>query len=72
MNGGKKDLDLGQFQAALSVHGRDFAEALFRKLDAGESLCFCKPGHHCGTSQRHMHAKYFGSRHASALSAAAE
>lgn len=36
MKGGKTDLNLAQFQAALSVRGSDFAEALFRKLDAGE------------------------------------
>lgn len=36
LNGGKTDLDLAQFQAALSVRGSDFGEALFNKLDAGE------------------------------------
>ena len=52
MKGGQTQLDLPQFQAALAVRGGIFAEALFRKLDAGETLrgkrvCACatfRPG----------------------------
>ncbi|KAK9836556.1 hypothetical protein WJX74_003035 [Apatococcus lobatus] len=34
--GGKTDLNLSQFKSALAVRGEVFAEALFRKMDAGK------------------------------------